>query len=139
LSCCSFKLQVVEPRLHTFIATSLFLCCERSFWHEMTMPGRQVRQANGGSVTLTCWPPAPLDPEGVDAQVLLRDVDLDLVVEFRATRRRTQTRVWPARAWSNGEMRNEAVDAGFGDISRTRTRPVSIRVTLLRTGSSPAW
>ena len=45
----------------TFIATSLFLCCERSFWHDTTMPvGRWVMRT-AESVTLTCCPPAPLD------------------------------------------------------------------------------
>ena len=31
------------------------------------------------SVLLTCWPPAPLRPVDVDAQVLVVDLDVDLL------------------------------------------------------------
>ncbi len=45
----------------TFMADARFLCCDRSFWHDTTMPvGRWVMRT-AESVTLTCWPPAPLD------------------------------------------------------------------------------
>ena len=31
------------------------------------------------SVLLTCWPPAPPDAHGVDAQILVVDLDVDLL------------------------------------------------------------
>ena len=43
------------------MAMSRFLCWERSFWHWATMPvGRWVMRT-AESVTLTCWPPWPLE------------------------------------------------------------------------------
>src|ERR1051326_3693132 len=61
---CSFVLRSNRRDLSTFIACARFLCCERSFWQETTIPvGRCVtRIAEAG--TLTCWPPAPLGRQG---------------------------------------------------------------------------
>ena len=47
--------------VRTFIADARFLCCERSFWHDTTMPVGKCVMRTAESVTLTCCPPAPLE------------------------------------------------------------------------------
>jgi hypothetical protein len=62
------------------MAVAMFLCCERSSWQATTMPvGRWVRRT-AESVLLTCWPPAPDGAEGVDAQVAVGDLDVEVVL-----------------------------------------------------------
>ena len=61
LSFCSFCFRSYSLAFSTFMATSLFLCCDRSFWHDVTMPVGKCVMRTAESVTLTCWPPAPLD------------------------------------------------------------------------------
>ena len=51
------ELGVAERNI--FMARSLFLCWERSFWQPATMPvGRWVMRT-AESVVFTCWPPLP--------------------------------------------------------------------------------
>jgi hypothetical protein len=54
-------LQIEEARLQHLIAESRLRCCDRSFWHDTTMPVGRCVMRIAESVTLTCWPPAPLD------------------------------------------------------------------------------
>ena len=65
------------------------------------------------SVVLTCWPPAPRRAIGVDAHVLLVDVDVDGVVDRRIDRHRGEARM-PARVGIEGRDAHEPVHARLG-------------------------
>ena len=77
------------------------------------MPVGRCVMRTAESVTLTCWPPAPLDRIGVDAQVLLRNVDLDVLVEFRPDVDRGERGV-PARRLIERRDAHEPMHAGLG-------------------------
>ena len=45
--------------MSTFMAAALFLCCERSFWHWVTIPVGMWVIRTAESVVFTCCPPLP--------------------------------------------------------------------------------
>ena len=47
-------LQVEQARLQHLHRRARFLCCERSFWHETTMPVGMCVMRTAESVTFTC-------------------------------------------------------------------------------------
>ncbi len=65
------------------------------------------------SVVLTCWPPAPLERVGVDLQVALVDLDLDVVVDLRIDPDAGEAGV-PARVGVEGRDAHQAVHAALG-------------------------
>ena len=90
-----------------------FWCWDRSFWHETTMPlGRWVIRT-AESVTLTCWPPAPLRPVGVDAEVLRVDLGLFRLVEGGNGVEGGERRLAPGLG-VEGRDAHQAVDALLG-------------------------
>ena len=64
------------------------------------------------SVTLTCWPPAPLERIGVDAEVLVVDLDVDVFGQLRPDVHRGERRV-PARRLIERRDAHEPVHAGL--------------------------
>ena len=61
-------------------------------------------------VLLTCWPPGAAGPVGVDAQVLLLDVDDDIVVDFGIDKDGGKGGVAAAAGVKGGDA-HQAVDA----------------------------
>src|SRR6185437_9479820 len=90
---------------------SLFLCCERSFWHCTTILVGKWTMRTAESVMLTCWPLAA-GAEGVNAQVLFADVDLDFVVNLRADEDAGERGV-AALGLVEGRDAHQAVDAAL--------------------------
>ena len=74
--------------------------------------GRCVRRT-AESVTLTCWPPAPLERYVSMRRSLSVDLDVDVVRQLRPDEHRRERRV-PARRLVERRDAHQPVDAGFG-------------------------
>ena len=77
------------------------------------MPVGKCVMRTAESVMLTCWPPAPPDAEGIDAQVFQLDIDLDLVVDLRIDEHRSERSV-PPRVGIERRDAHQPVHADFG-------------------------
>ena len=78
------------------------------------MPVGRCVMRTAESVTLTCWPPAPLDRYVSIAQVLLVDLDVDVVGQLRPDVERRERRV-AARRLIERRDAHQPMDAGFGE------------------------
>ena len=72
------------------------------------------------SVTLTCWPPAPLERIGVDAEILVVDLDVDVLRQLGPDVDRGERGV-AARRLIERRDAHQPMDAGFG-----REQPVGV-------------
>jgi hypothetical protein len=77
------QLGLVEPAFSCFIASALFLCCERWFWHWTTMPVGNVGDAHRAVGGVDVLPARARRAVGVDAKLALVDLDVDVVVDHR--------------------------------------------------------
>ena len=97
----------------TFMQTSLFLCCDRSFWHCDDDVRRNMRDADGGVGRIHVLAALAGRPVGIDPQILLIDDDFDRVIDFRIDGNRSERSV-PALRRIERRNADQAMDAGFG-------------------------
>ncbi|STV14169.1 Uncharacterised protein [Klebsiella pneumoniae subsp. ozaenae] len=86
------------------MAWSLFLCCERSFWHCVTKPGRDMGNTHRGFRTVNVLTTGAGGAVYVNAQVGRVNFDIDIVFHFRVNERRAEGGM-TAAAESNGLLR----------------------------------
>jgi hypothetical protein len=95
-----------------FMAPSLFLCCERSFWQPDDEAGGEVGDADGGVGGVDVLAALAAGAVGVDAQVFGLDVDDDGVVDLGRDEDAGEAGV-AALGGVEGRDADEAMDAGF--------------------------
>ena len=100
--------------------------------------GRQVRDAHRRVGDVDVLAAGAARAVGVDAQVLLVDLDVDVVGSSGQTNT-DANEVWRRAAWSNGEMRTRRCTPASADIRPKAYSPVSMNVALLMPASSPGW
>ena len=113
LACCSFSSQVVEARLqdlHRGIAVAVLRSLVLARHDDAR---RQVREADGRVRDVDVLAAGAARAIRVDAKVLLRDVDVDVVRQLRPDEHRRERRV-PALRLIERRDAHEPVDAGLG-------------------------
>jgi hypothetical protein len=116
----------------------LFLCCERWFWHCDDDPGRDVRDAHRRIGRVDVLPARARRAIGVDAQVALVDLDIDIVVDHRIDPDAGEAGV-AARGAVIGADADEAVDAAFGLGIAIGVLALDSIVADLMPACSPEW
>ena len=122
----------------TRIAESLLRCCDRSFWHETTMPVGRCVMRIAESVTLTCWPPAPLD-RNVSMRMSFSSISMSSSSGSSGHTYTDANDVCRRAAWSNGEIRTSRCTPASADSSPKANSPDTVTVALFSPASSPGW
>ncbi len=135
-ACCSFSRMSYSRDFRTFIAESRFLCCDRSFWHDTTMPVGRCVSRTAESVTLTCCPPAPLE-RNVSMRRSFSSIVMSMSSGSSGQTCSDANDVCRRDAWSKGEMRTSRCTPASAASRPYAYSPLTVIVTLLIPASSP--